>query len=128
AVQSESLDPDFFAIERRIIEGAGGRVLVQRCESEEERAEVLCEANAVLVGSAPITRRLIERMPNCQLIIRYGVGLDTLDIPAATEHGIVVAHYPDFCQPEVANHATLLLLAVARKLIPHDRSVRAGTY
>src|SRR5690606_34902195 len=66
--------------------------------------------------------------PRLKLIIRYGVGLDTLDIPAATEHGVVVAHYPDFCQPEVANHATMLLLAVARKLVPHDRSVREGRW
>ena len=47
---------------------------------------------------------LIEALPKLELIIRYGVGLDSLDIPAATEHGVVVAHYPDFCQPEVANH------------------------
>lgn len=128
AVQSESPDPANFEIERSIIEPAGGELLVQRAESEGERIELLKEAQAVLVGGAQINRHVIESLPNLQLIIRYGVGLDTLDIPAATEHGIVVAHYPDFCQPEVANHAIALLLAVSRKIVLHDRAIRAGNY
>lgn len=128
AIQSESPDPSNFEIERAIIETAGGELLVQRAESEGERIELLKGAHAVLVGGAPINRRVIQSLPNLQLIIRYGVGLDTLDIAAATEHGIVVAHYPDFCQPEVANHAIALLLAVSRKIVLHDRAVRAGTY
>ena len=128
AVQTEALDPAAFEIERSIIEPAGGRLIVQRVTSQEERALVLKDAQCVLVSSAPITSELLERLPNLQLIIRYGVGVDTLDIPAATARGVVVAHYPHFCQPEVANHATMLLLAVARKLLEHDRSMRAGRY
>lgn len=128
AIQTESNDPAWFEIERSIVEPAGGRVLVQRAASQDERAAILKDAQCVLVGGAPIDRALLERLPALELIIRYGVGLDTLDIPAATEHGVLVAHYPDFCQPEVANHALMLLLAVARKLVPHDRSIRAGAY
>ncbi len=128
AVQTESPDPSWFEIERQVIEGAGGKLLVQRAENEDERIGLLRDAQAVLVGGAQINRRVIESLPNLELIIRYGVGLDTLDIPAATEHGIVVAHYPDFCQPEVANHALMLLLAVARKVVLHDRSIRSGAY
>ncbi len=128
AVQTESSDQDRYAIERAIIEAAGGRLLVAQAEHEDARIELLREAQAVLVGSAQINRRVIEAAPQLQLIIRYGVGLDTLDIPAATEHGVVVAHYPDFCQPEVANHAIMLLLAVAKKLVVHDRAIRAGRW
>lgn len=128
AIQTETSDQDRYAIERAIIEGAGGRLLVAQAGGEDERIELLREAQAVLVGSAQINRRVIEALPELRLIIRYGVGLDTLDIPAATEHGIVVAHYPDFCQPEVANHAIMLLLAVAKKLVVHDRAIRAGRW
>lgn len=128
AIQTESLDPAAFEIERTIVEEAGGRVIVQRAANQDERAELLKDAQCVLVSSAPMTNELLDRLPNLQLIIRYGVGVDTLDIPAATAHGIVVAHYPDFCQPEVANHATMLLLAVARKLVEHDHSIREGRY
>ncbi len=128
AVQTESNDPSWFEVERSIIEPAGGRVLVQRAASQDERAELLRGAQCVLVGGARIDGPLMERLPDLELIIRYGVGLDSLDVQAATDHGVVVAHYPDFCQPEVANHALMLLLAVARKLVPHDRAIRAGNY
>lgn len=128
AVQTESNDPAWFEIERSIVEAAGGRVVVQRAGDQDERAELLKDAQCVLVGGAKIDGALLDRCPSLELIIRYGVGLDSLDIPAATERGVVVAHYPDFCQPEVANHALMLLLAVARKLIPHDRAVRSGVY
>ncbi len=128
AVQTETTDQARYEIERTIIEGAGGRLLVAQAADEDERIELLRRAQAVLVGGAQINRRVIEALPELRLIIRYGVGLDTLDIPAATEHGVVVAHYPDFCQPEVANHAIMLLLAVAKKLVVHDRAIRAGRW
>ncbi|MEX2446233.1 MAG: C-terminal binding protein [Dehalococcoidia bacterium] len=128
AVQTESADPTAFEIERSIIEPAGGRLVVQRAANEEERAELLAEADCALISSAKVTQELLEQLPNLKLVVRYGVGLDTLDIPAITEQGIVIAHYPDFCQPEVANHALMLLLAAARKLVPHDRTMREGRY
>lgn len=128
AVQTESNDPAWFDVERSIIEPAGGRVVVQRAATLEERVALLRDARCVLVGGAQITSAVLDRLPELELIIRYGVGLDSLDVRAATEHGVVVAHYPDFCQPEVANHAMMLLLAVARKLLPHDRAMRAGQY
>ena len=128
AIQPEASNSGDYEIERSIIEPAGGRLLVQRVDNEEERAALLLPAQCLLVVRAQITNDLLDRLPNLQLIIRYGVGVDTLDIPAATAHGVVVAYYPDYCQPEVANHATMLLLAVARKLLPHDRAIRDGRY
>jgi len=127
-VHTEAATPAACDIERSIIEPAGGRVIVRRAADQDERALILQDAHCVLVSSAPITAALLDRLPRLQLIIRSGVGLDTLDIPAATARGIVVAHYPHYCQPEVANHAVMLLLAVARKLVEHDRSIRAGKY
>ncbi|MGK2965092.1 MAG: C-terminal binding protein [Tepidiformaceae bacterium] len=118
-----------FEIERGIIEGAGGELRVcARPGSEEELIANVRDADALLVVGAHVTRRVVEAMPHCRHIVRYGVGLDTLDIPAATEHGIVVSHFPDFCQPEVANHAMLLLLACAKKLAKLDRWVREGKW
>jgi D-3-phosphoglycerate dehydrogenase len=128
AVQTESDDPAWFAIEREIVEPAGAQVIVRRAANQDERAELLRDAQCVLVSGAKIDEPLLDRLPKLELIIRYGVGLDTLDIPAATQRGIVVAHYPDFCQPEVANHALMLMLAASRKLVQHDRAVRSGTY
>jgi D-3-phosphoglycerate dehydrogenase / 2-oxoglutarate reductase len=128
AVQTESNDPAWFEVERSIIESAGGRVVVQRAASQEERISLLKDAQAVLVSGAQMSASVLDQLPRLELIIRYGVGIDSLDVPAATARGVVIAHYPDFCQPEVANHALMLLLAVARKLLPHDRALRAGQY
>lgn len=126
AVCAEAPDPAAFLIERAAIEGAGGELRLAAVDDEDSLIDALREANAVLVLQAQITRRVIEAMPECRHIVRYGVGLDTLDIPAATEHGIVVSHFPDFCQDEVANHTMMLLLGCARRLGWLDRALRHG--
>jgi D-3-phosphoglycerate dehydrogenase len=88
----------------------------------------LREADVVLVSGAPITRRVMENLPRCRGVVRYGVGVDNVDVAAATDLGIVVARVLDFCTEEVANHALLFLLAWAKKLLPLDRRLRDGRW
>ncbi len=57
-------------------------------------------------------------MKRCRIIVRYGIGVDTIDIPAATERGIMVANVPDYCIDEVSDHALALLLMLSRQMIP----------
>ncbi len=128
AVHADAPETMAFDIERGIIEAAGAELVLTRSANEDELIRNLGDADAILVLGAHITRRVVESLPRCKLIVRYGVGLDTLDIPAATEHGIVIAHFPDFCQPEVANHAIMLLLACAKKLTLLGRAVRDGRW
>jgi D-3-phosphoglycerate dehydrogenase len=59
-------------------------------------------------------------------VSRYGIGVDMIDIPAATRHGVVVTNVPDYCLDEVADHTMALLLALARKLLALDQAVRDG--
>ncbi len=73
-----------------------------------------------------LTERSIARLGRCKGIIRCGVGYDNVDIRAAGSHGIVVCNVPDYGTEEVADHALLLLLAVARRLVICDRAIRAG--
>jgi D-3-phosphoglycerate dehydrogenase len=120
--------PEAYAIERGVVEAAGGTLALTRGRTAEELIANLAGADAVLVSAAPISRAVAETLTDCKVVVRYGVGLDTLDIPALTDAGIVVAHLPDFCQPEVANHAIALLLAVAKKIVPLDRAVRSGAW
>ena len=127
-VHSDARDPDAFEIERGIIEGAGACLRLTRAGDEDELIEHARDADALLVSGARITRAVVDSMPRCKLIVRYGVGLDSVDVAAATERGIVVSHFPDFCQPEVANHAIMLLLACAKKLTWLDRAVRDGRW
>ncbi len=100
--------------------------LVAPGKSPAELASLMPDADAVLVVYAPITADVLDGMPNCKVVVRYGVGVDTLDLDAATERGVICAHVPDVNRHEVANHALMLMLAVTRKLIVQDRAMRAG--
>jgi D-3-phosphoglycerate dehydrogenase len=99
-----------------------------QAQDEDGLIANLREADVVLVSGAPITRRVMENLPRCRGVVRYGVGVDNVDVAAATDLGIVVAHVLNFCTEEVANHALLFLLACAKKLLPLDRRLRDGRW
>ncbi len=92
-------------------------VVGAECTSGDEIIEVARDADAILVVSARITRRVMEALPKCKVVVRYGIGFDNIDIDAATDNGILVVNIPDFCLEEVSNHAITLLLALAKKLV-----------
>jgi D-3-phosphoglycerate dehydrogenase / 2-oxoglutarate reductase len=78
--------------------------------------------------AGPITAEVMARMPKCRIIARYGIGVDTIDLEAATQAGIIVTNNPSYCIEEVAEHTMALLLACARKVALYDRLVRAGRW
>src|SRR5580692_4371479 len=104
--------------ERRAVEAAGGELVVAQLTDESQLAELCRDADGVLAVRAPITKRVIADMNRCRIIVRYGIGVDTVDIPAATDHGIMVANVPDYCIDEVSDHALTLLLMLSRQVIP----------
>jgi D-3-phosphoglycerate dehydrogenase len=104
--------------ERRAVEASGGKLVVAQMTEETQLAELCKDADGVLTVRAPITRRVIAAMEHCRIIVRYGIGVDTVDIPAATERGIMVANVPDYCLDEVSDHALALLLMLSRQMIP----------
>jgi len=112
--------------ERTWIESAGAEFRLTNALEEEALIANLRDADVVVVSQAPITRRVMEEMPRCRCVVRYGVGVDNVEVGAATDLGIVVANVVDFCTEEVANHALLLLLACAKRLLPLDADLRAG--
>ncbi len=87
------------------------------------------EAAAVLAGGAPrFTRQVLHALPRLGAIVRYGVGVDAVDLSAATELGILVANVPDYATEEVSTHTVALILAAGRKLVQANDSVRQGTW
>jgi D-3-phosphoglycerate dehydrogenase len=96
--------------------------------TEEEYARDCGEAQALLVQYGRLSRRVFEALPRLQVVVRYGVGYDGVDLAAATDHGVQVANVPDYGTDEVANHAVALLLALARKLTRLDRQTRSGRW
>jgi D-3-phosphoglycerate dehydrogenase / 2-oxoglutarate reductase len=86
------------------------------------------DAQVVLVRESPVPRRAIEAMRDGRAVIRYGIGVDNIDQAAARERRIMVANVPDYGTDEVSSQAVALALAVNRRVLLHDRSVRAGRW
>ncbi|HXF67023.1 MAG TPA: C-terminal binding protein [Burkholderiales bacterium] len=119
----ESLD-----VERKTLEGVAELVPLQTKKPEEFIAEAR-DCDALLnTYAGPITAEVMAQMPKCKIIARYGIGVDTIDVEAATRAGIIVTNNPTYCIEEVAEHTMALVLACARKVAFYDRLVRAGRW
>lgn len=93
-----------------------------------ELAAAVSGAHAVLVGLENVDEALLDRAPELQIVSRFGVGYDTVDISACTRRGVVVGVTNGGNDLAVAEHTLMLLLAVARRTIEMDASVRAGSW
>jgi D-3-phosphoglycerate dehydrogenase / 2-oxoglutarate reductase len=124
-------DYDFgdVAIERAILTGAGFELIAAQCKSEDDVIAAAANADAVVTQYAEIGKRAIQSFRRCKVIARYGIGVDIVDVDAATAKNIVVTNVPnDWCMNEVADHAVALLLALVRKLPTYDRATRSGDW
>src|SRR6266545_4947262 len=100
-----------------------------KTKKPEEFIDAAKDCDALLnTYAGPITAEVMARMPKCRIIARYGIGVDTIDLDAATKAGIIVTNNPTYCIEEVAEHTMALLLACARKAAFFDRLVRAGKW
>ena len=117
----ESLD-----VENEILGDLADIVAMQTKTPAEFLGEAAdCEA-VLNTYAGPITKEDMAGMPNCKIIARYGIGVDTIDLDAATEAGIIVTNNPTYCIEEVAEHTMALLLTSARKVAFYDRRVARG--
>jgi D-3-phosphoglycerate dehydrogenase len=96
--------------------------------SEDELGAACADADAILARLGTVTRRVIERAPKLRIIARHGVGVDAVDLPAATEHGIVVTTTGSENAAAVAEYTFALLLALARHVVAADGGMRAGRW
>ena len=115
-------------IERKIMAEYGIKFIPAQCRTEEEVIRAARKADGILNQYAPITANVIEQLENCKVIARYGVGVNTIDVEAATKKGIVVSNVTDYCLDEVSDHALALLLALARKIVVLNQSVKNGKW
>jgi len=121
-------DWDSLDIERGILAAVGAELIALQCKTEAEVIEAVHDADAVMPQYTHVTRRAIEGMTRCKIISRSGIGVDIVDVQAATEHGIWVTNVPSYCVDEVADHAILLLMAAARKLLVYTGQVKQGVW
>ena len=121
---------DQFAAERATWESLGATVRAATCKTEEEIIETCKDADIlVYLGLyTPFTDKVLSQLPNCKLIARYGIGMDSVDLESATRHGIVVSNAAEYCVPEVADHATAMILSIGRRITMLDRYMRTGKW
>ena len=104
-------------------------IIIAEDAPDDEKMTKLRGANAVLVREAVVDSELIEHMATCQVIVRYGVGVDNIDLEAAKAKRIYVANVPQYgAVHEVSCHAVALVLAVSRLIIKRDQAVRNGEW
>jgi len=94
------------------------------CPTPDDVLASVHDADAALCVLEPYTRQVFASAPRLEVVVRYGIGVDTIDLDAATEFGVIVANFPGFCVQEVANHALMLMLACAKKLRQFDLALR----
>jgi D-3-phosphoglycerate dehydrogenase len=118
---------DTLDIEREILEEIDAEVIDGEAV-EGSLEDHLPDADAVIVMYETIDAERMDLMPDCQVISRTGIGVDNVDLDAATERGIHVTNVPDYCIPEVSDHTMALLLALERKVVDYNRRVKAGEW
>lgn len=95
---------------------------------QKELAAAAVDADAIMIGLEKVQADLLAAAPRLRMVSRFGVGFDTLDIPECTRRGVTVGVVNGANDLSVAEHAMMLMLAVARRTTEYDASVRAGTW
>ncbi len=114
-----NLDP-----EAKALKAVGAGIKGFQSKTEEEVIANIAGSKVVIAQFAPITKKVLASLAANATVIRYGVGVDNIDLQAAKELGIKVAYVPDYCMDEVANHTVAMLLSLMRALPILDKGVR----
>jgi D-3-phosphoglycerate dehydrogenase / 2-oxoglutarate reductase len=114
--------------EREALDPLGAQIDVLSPQSEDEYVAQIRTADAIVAGGFNLDARVIRSLEKCKIIANGGIGVDRVDLDAATERGIVVTNVPDVFVDEVANHALMLILCLAKKTVQIDRCVRENRW
>ena len=117
-----------YDLESEALEGLDAEIIEAPAESEDEFIKAARDADAIYAKAIPFTKKIIDGLDRCKLIALGSVGVDSVDIKAATARGIPVTNVPDTFIEEVADHAMTLLLGGFRRLVEQDRMVRDGRW
>jgi D-3-phosphoglycerate dehydrogenase len=113
---------------RDVVSQIGAELQLAAENTPEAIMRIAKDADAILVTYAKITGDMIRQLTRCRIVSRFGIGVDNVDIEAATAKGIVVTKVPDYCIDEVSDHAMALLLAAARKIPLANAHVHSGVW
>jgi len=112
--------------EEAVLKEVGASLIYGDATNEAELIELTRDADAIINYLAPVTAKVINSLERCQVIVRRGIGYDSVEVSAATAKGIPVVNVPEYCTDEVADHAMALLLSAARKISAAREQTRSG--
>jgi D-3-phosphoglycerate dehydrogenase / 2-oxoglutarate reductase len=119
--------PDL-STEQEVLGAAGCDVIGRQCKTEADLIELCRDADAVITQFARVNANVIAAMARARVIVRYGIGVDNVDLEAARARSIPVSNIPDYCIDEVADHTLAFILATTRQVVTHTVHLRAGQW
>ena len=120
---------DCLDVEEAILKPLGCDVAsLKTGKDQQQLIELVKDADYVITQFAPVNAAVIGAMQKCKVIVRYGIGVDNVDLKAAAAKGIPVCNVPDYCIDEVADHALALILDLTRKITANAIKVKSGTW
>jgi len=115
-------------IEQAVLKDTCPQIRWLACRTEDEIIAQCQDGEGILIQYAPMTRRVLEQLPRCRIIARYGVGVDTVDLLAASDLGVVVSNVPDYGTNEVSDHALAMMLCLTRKIPMANAQIKRGQW
>ena len=119
--------PDL-SIEEPIITAAGGTLTGAKSRTVQDVIACTMDADVVIAQFAPVNAEAIAAMKKARVIVRYGIGVDNVDLAAAKAKGIPVCNIPDYCIHEVADHTLAFALALTRQVVANALPIRNGEW
>ena len=116
------------AIEEAILSAAGVELIGGQCKTREDLRVLVADADAVITQFAAVDSEVVAAMTKARVIVRYGIGVDNVDLDAARAKGIPVCNVPDYCIDEVADHTMAFLLATTRQVLTNATFIRQGKW
>jgi D-3-phosphoglycerate dehydrogenase len=115
-------------IERSILAEAHAELIAAPAHDTDTLRRLAADVDAIMTTWANVPESVIAASPRLRIVARLGIGLDNIDVEAATRRGVLVTNVPDYCLTEVAEHALALLLALARKIAWYHAETKVGHY
>jgi len=116
------------SIEEQILHAHGCQVRGRQCQTEADLINLCQDADAILTQFARVNAQVIGSLSRARVIVRYGIGVDNVDLEAARARHIPVCNIPDYCIDEVADHTLAFILAATRPVVPHTVHLRSGSW
>ncbi len=113
-------------VEKEIVEEAGANLRIEDVSSKEELIESATDPIGIMTIETEIDESVMDAFPNLEFISVHGIGVDMVDVEAATDRGIPVFNTPHYCLEEVATHTMSLILACERRICQYNSDVKSG--